>query len=292
MDFIHFTHHQFAAGAIGDDEQHFLRIENIVVVQQRRVKSICDGLCYTAFSFSEACTHNGDASVFQNGLDVVKVKVDRTAQGNDFSNALGCDGECVIGFTECIHYADIGINVAQAFVVDHQQGIDMFAHLFHAVQGLVDLFVAFEYEGDCNNTYCQDVHFLGSFGNNRCSTGSGTSTHSGCDKGHPAAVVQHFLYIFQALFGSSTRTFRTVTGTEAFASELDFLGDRRLFERLIVCIADHERNVVDTFSIHVVDSITAATAYTDHFNDARCATFRESEGHKFIRHNSSSLFIR
>ena len=39
-------------------------------------------------------------------------------------------------------------------------------------------------------------------------------------------------------------------------------------ECLIICIAEHKRNLMDTLAIHMVDSITATAAYTNNLDDA------------------------
>ena len=47
----------------------------------------------------------------------------------------------------------IGINLTQALVVDNQQGVNVFLHLFHTFQCLHDFLVALEKERDGNNTH-------------------------------------------------------------------------------------------------------------------------------------------
>ena len=42
----------------------------------------------------------------------------------------------------------------------------------------------------------------------------------------------------------------------------------RIVEGLVVCIAQHECHVVNTFTIHVVDGVTTTTTDTNHFDDA------------------------
>lgn len=45
-------------------------------------------------------------------------------------------------------------------------------------------------------------------------------------------------------------------------------GHGGIVECLIIGVAKHECDIVDAFTIHVVDSIAAATTYTNHFDDA------------------------
>ena len=220
MDFIHFTHHQFAVRTIGNYEQHFLGVENIVVVQQRGMKGIGNSLCDSSFAFSVSCTHDCYTTVLQHGFHIVEVQVDDTSQGNDFCNTLCGDRQRVVCLSKGIHYTDVGIYIAQAFVVDNQQGIYMLAHFFHSVKSLVDFLVSFEQERNGHDTYGQDFHVLSRFGNDRSCTGSGSTTHTSRDECHAASVVQHILDVFNTFFSSSTCLGRTVSGSQSFATQL------------------------------------------------------------------------
>jgi hypothetical protein len=42
----------------------------------------------------------------------------------------------------------------------------------------------------------------------------------------------------------------------------------RIVEGLVVCVAQNECHIVNTFTIHVVDGVSTTTAYTNHFDDA------------------------
>ena len=44
-------------------------------------------------------------------------------------------------------------------------------------------------------------------------------------------------------------------------------GYRRVVERLVVCVAEYERDIVDALTIHVVDGITTSATDTNHLND-------------------------
>ena len=144
----------------------------------------------------------------------------------------------------------------------------MLLHLFDAIEGLVDLAVAFETEGDGDDTNGQDAELLGDAGNDRGCTGTGTTAHTSCDKGHAGAIVEHALDVFKTLFCCLTGFLGLVAGTETFLAQLQMNGHRRIVESLVVCVAQHECHVVNAFTIHVVDSVSATTAYTNHFDDA------------------------
>ena len=84
----------------------------------------------------------------------------------------------------------VGIDLAQTFVVDYQQSVHVLAHLFHAVERLQDFFLAFKQERDGNDSYRQDIFLLGNPGNYRGGSCSGSPTHSGGDKYHFCSVVK------------------------------------------------------------------------------------------------------
>ena len=88
MYLVHFFHHQLAAWAVRDVEQYLLRVEDIIVVKQRRVQSVVDSFAYTAFACSVSGTHDSYATIFQHRLHVVKVEVYLTADSDDLSDTL------------------------------------------------------------------------------------------------------------------------------------------------------------------------------------------------------------
>ena len=80
--------------------------------------------------------------------------------GDNLCNRLGGNAQGVIGLAEGIEHGELWINLAQTLIVDHQQGVDMLLHLLYAVEGLVDLTVAFETEGDGDDTNGQNTQLL------------------------------------------------------------------------------------------------------------------------------------
>ena len=178
------------------------------------MQGIVYGLGDTVFTFTESGTHDGYATIFQDGLDISKVQVDRTAHGDNLGNALGGNREGIISFAEGVHKGKVGIYFAQAFVVDNQQGVNMLGDAFHAVQCLDDFLLSFEDKGDGDDTDSQDIHFLRDAGNDRGGSGSGSSSHSGGDEYHLGAVVQLAFDIFYAFFGGVACPFGTVAGSK------------------------------------------------------------------------------
>ena len=214
MYLVHLLHHQFGRRAERDVQHHLLGVENIVVVEQRRVQGVIDGFRHTVFSFTESSTHDGYSAIFQDGFHIGKVKVDRTAYGDNLGNALGGDGKRVVGFTEGIHESKVGVYLTQAFVVDDQQGIYVLGDALHTVQCLDDFLFSFEDKRDGDDADSQDIHLFRDAGNDRSSSGSCSTPHSGSDEHHLGAIVQLVSDIFYTLFGGVACPFGTVAGSK------------------------------------------------------------------------------
>ena len=144
----------------------------------------------------------------------------------------------------------------------------MLRHLFHAVEGLVNLLLAFETEGDGDDTYSEDAQFFRHAGDDGSSTGAGATTHAGGDERHLRAVVEHALQRAFTLFGSGTRSLGLVACSQTFSTQLQVYRNGGVVERLTVGVAEHEGDIVDAFLVHVVHGVAATATHTDDFNDA------------------------
>ena len=131
--FIHFAHHQFMVGTVGDIKQYFLRVEDVVIVQQRRMLCILDGFADSAFAFAVTGTHNGYPTIFHDCFYIVEVEVDDASHSDDFSNALGCNQQGVVCFGKCAGYGEVWIDFTQFFIVDDKQRIYVFTDFFYTV---------------------------------------------------------------------------------------------------------------------------------------------------------------
>lgn len=131
-----------------------------------------------------------------------------------------------------------------------------------------NLTVALEAEWDSDDTHRQDSQLFRDTGDDRSSTSTSTSTHARRDERHARTVTQHLLDVLQTLLSSRTGTFRFVTGTQPFFTQLQMNRYGGVVQCLIVCITENEGHVMDTLAIHVVDGITATASNTDHFDDA------------------------
>ena len=212
--------------------------------------------------------------------------------GDDFCNGTCSDAQCVVGFLECGAYGEFGIDFAKFFVVDDEQSVHFLAYGIHSVECLVDFLVPFEPEGYGDNAYGKYAFFLGFVCDDRCGSRSGSSAHSGGDENHFRAVVKHGAYAFDAFFCGSLGTCRTVSCAESFVAELQAYGYRTVGQRFAVRIADHEIHIVDAGAVHVVDSVSAATAHTDDFDYFRRRCGNSHVDDKIFFHKRLVLFVK
>ena len=133
--------------------------------------------------------------------------------GDNLCNTLGSHTQCVVSLTETIEQTQLWINLAETFVVDNEQRIDVLCHLFNAIQRLIYLLSSLETERNCNDTHGENTQFLADTCDDRCCTSTRTTTHTSGDKCHLRTIVEHTLDILTGLFCSLTCTFRTVTST-------------------------------------------------------------------------------
>ena len=104
LHLVHLAHHQLVLCTVRDVEEYFLGVEDVVVVQQRRVLRVLDGFADTVVTFAVAGTHDGYAAVLQHCFHVVEVEVHLSMQGDDFGNTLGGYRKGVVGLVKRVVY--------------------------------------------------------------------------------------------------------------------------------------------------------------------------------------------
>ena len=187
---------------------------------------------------------------------------------NDLCNRLGGNRECVICFAESVEHREFRVNLTKALVVDDQQSVDVFIHLLHAVEGLINLTVSLKAERNSDDTNSEDTKLFGDTCDDWCCTSACATSHTSGNKGHTSTIVKHVSNVLDALFGSLTGLLWLISSTQAFLAQLQMNRHRRVVEGLIVGIAEYERHVVNTLTVHVIDGITATTADSDHLDNA------------------------
>ena len=153
----------------------------------------------------------------------------------------------------------------------------MLAEFLDAGFGLLAATVAFEAEGTGYDSHDENflvfvVFEIDAFGNlsyDRCCTGAGAATHTGCDEEHLGVVADGFANIVGFGFSGLAGSFGLVAGAQSQVAEGYFVGYRRGIEGLHISVADDEVDSFDAFFKHVVDGIAATAADTDHLDVGR-----------------------
>ena len=77
-------------------------MEYIVIVEQRRVKRIVNGLLQSAFAFAIARAHDSHTTIFEHHLHVVEVEIHKAMIGYYLGNALGCNAQRIVGTSKSL----------------------------------------------------------------------------------------------------------------------------------------------------------------------------------------------
>ena len=230
-----FGHVERLVGIVGDVEyhEHLLRADDVGVLEKGRVEGVLDGFCHTVFAFAVARGDDGCAALAQGGVDVVEVAVDYASLGDDFGDALCGVQQGVVGLGEGVDDFVVGIYLGEAFVVDHEQGVDVLGHFLGAFDGLEHFLAAFEEEGYGDDAHGEDVAFLGHAGHNRAGAGAGAAAHAGGDEHHVGGVVEEVLYGLGVFLGEFLGYFGLASGS-ASGADYEFGGHVRRVEHLTV----------------------------------------------------------
>ena len=228
-----------------------------------------DGLTYTVLAFAIARWHDSYATIFENGANITEVEVDNAVHGDNLGNRTCCHAQRVISLLKSREYIEFGINLTQTFIIDYQEGINVLWNFFYTIERLVNLLITLKEEGNGHNTNRKYAHWLCLTGDDGSSTCTRTTPHTRSDEYHFCTVVEHLLNLLNTLFGSLTSTCRTVARSQALFAYLKTNGYGRIGQSLWVGVAHNEVDIMNAFAIHVIDSVAAATTYTDYFYNRR-----------------------
>ncbi len=150
------------------------------------------------------------------GVNICKVNIDISVQGNDFSHSLHRGLYDVVGKFESLPGREVSINGVEPLIAYDQHAVGIFAEFHNSLQRLVVSFLTFGRRGDCDDGDGQDSQFTGKFGNYGSSSGTGTASHPGGNEQHFCVLLQHFpdfIIIFTCSFFAH---FWSVPGSPAF----------------------------------------------------------------------------
>ena len=110
-DLHHFVKRHFV-GARGDVKQDVRGAFDVGVVEQWRIDGQLDGFFGPVLAAGATGAHDGFATVFHDGFDILEVNVDITGDGYNLSDALGGCGEHIISLLEGLGELHVAIGVA------------------------------------------------------------------------------------------------------------------------------------------------------------------------------------
>ena len=160
----------------------------------------------------------------------------------------------------------------QLLVGDGDQRVDAFRQQTDTFVGDLHALAAFERERTGHHRNGEDPHFLGHFGNDRRSTGTGTAAHASGDEHHVGAL-QDFGNALTVFESGLTTYFRVGASAETFGHAGAQLQDgprADAFQRLGISVGADEFNAFNVALDHVVDGVAAASANTDNFYNRAC----------------------
>ena len=113
---------------------------------------------------------------------------------------------------------EIAIEVEQLLIIDDQETVHILLKLVDTIYGLRHCLVALITERNSYNTYSEDTLLLCHCSNYRSSTGTSTTSHSGCNEEHVSFTAKNLLSYFVLRVESSISTLcRIGTRTKTFA---------------------------------------------------------------------------
>ncbi len=292
-DFGHLVHCHLVRSA-ADVEQDVACTEDVVVVEQWRCQSAGHSLRSAVGARCRCRSHDGHTRVGHHSADVLKVNVHVTFHSDDLGNAFGGNGQDVVRLVECLAQFQVAVHLAQLVVADDEHGVHMLLQFVQTKVGLHFPFLSFKCERHSDDAHSEDAHFASGLSDNRCSTSTRATAHTSGDEHHLGIVAQHFFDLVKGFDGGIATHFGLGSCTTTFRKARpkgDLLRHRAHVERLLVRVADHEVHSADALSIHVVDSIRAATTNSDHFDDG-AFFFGKIEIHDSLCHGRRYLMVK
>ncbi len=188
----------------------------VVLAEQRRGQGQAYGLQGAVLTAGLARTHDRFAALLQNGSNIGKIDIHVTVHRNNFGNTLGRGGQNIVRLGKGIFKYQISKQFANLVVANDQRGITKTTQFFQSMFGLFQTLLALKRKRQGNNTHRQNIEGPASFGQDRCCTGSGSTTQSGRYKDHFGFAANEFLEFLHGLHGSLTPDFGLIASATSF----------------------------------------------------------------------------
>ncbi|CAI8959447.1 hypothetical protein EMIT0194P_50105 [Pseudomonas serbica] len=257
----------------GDVHQDAACTLQVHVFEQRVANGRFGGLACTVRTAGAASAHHRHAHFAHHGTYVGKVDVDHARTLDDVGDTANGTGQYIVSLGESRQQAGVLTEDGQQFLVGNgDQRVDAFRQQANAFIGDLHALAAFERERTSHHRNGENPHFLGHFGNDRRSTGTGTAAHASGDEHHVGAL-QDFGNALTIFESGLTTYFRVGTSAQTFGHAGTQLQDgprANALERLGISVGADEFDAFNVALDHVIHGVAAATAYTDNFNNRAC----------------------
>jgi len=263
--FVDFEEGQVATA--GDRDQQALCALHRRFVEQWVGDCSFGSLHRAALAGCFAGAHHRAAHFAHDRTDVGEVEVDETFLHHQVGDAGNAGVEYLVSHRESVGKGRLVVgNAEEVLVRNDDQRVDRLLQLFDSGFGQTHAATALEVERLGNDADREDALVSSRLSDNRSSAGAGAAAHAGGDEAH-VRTVQVIDDFIDALFGCGTADFRLRTSTETFSdvgAELDDalrLGHR---QGLGIRVGNDEVDALEASGDHVVDSVAAAAANTEH----------------------------
>ncbi|CAI8797684.1 hypothetical protein EMIT043CA1_10187 [Pseudomonas brassicacearum] len=254
----------------GDVHQDAACTLQVHVFEQRVADGRFGGLACTVRTAGAASAHHRHAHFAHDSPYVGKVDVDHAWTLDDVGDTANGTGQYIVGLGESRQQACVFTQDGQQLLVGNgDQRVDAFRQQTDTFVGDLHTLAAFERERTSHHRNGEDPHFLGHFGDDRRRTSTGAAAHARGDEHHVGAL-QDFCDALTVFKSGLTTDFRVGAGAQAFGHASAQLQDGPRadgFQRLGISVGADEFNAFNVALDHVVDSVAAATADTDYFDN-------------------------
>ena len=188
----------------------------IDIFQQRAANGFFGCLPGTVFPGGTAGAHHRHAHFGHHGAHISEVDVDDARAGNQLGDTLYGSQQDIVGRTKCRQQAGIlAQHREQLFVGNSDQRVDMLGEFLHPLLGHPHTLGPFEGERPGHHGHRKNAQLLGDLGDDRCTAGTGTSPHAGCDEDH-VGTVEQLSNPLTILHRRLTANFRIGSRTQSF----------------------------------------------------------------------------
>ena len=211
----------------------------------------------------------------------------RPGCGDQLRDATDTRCENLVGHAECIRHGSRGVgDLEETLIGDDDQRVHGSLERLNSLFCLNGSPTSLESERPCDDTNGERTERTGDLSDDRCGTGTGSSTLAGGDEDHVGSP-EGIFDLVPVLLGRLSANLRIGAGTEAarrIPADVELHVGIGHQQSLCIGVDRNELDATDTEIDHPVDSVDSSAADANHFDDREVGTRRSRCLH---RHRSS-----